>query len=99
MVYSGEEASAVKPTQVHDIRVEPKQRISLEGITFPSVFQRGYVKDTVRNAEYVTYDDHKYGLRYVLYANDSPEARFHKSDLLVIIYGASEETREKHSCE
>jgi hypothetical protein len=44
VVYSAEDASPVKPSQVHDIRVEPKQRISLQGITFPSVFQRGYVK-------------------------------------------------------
>jgi hypothetical protein len=98
VIYVGEGSSLPESLTGHvlNIRLEPKKRLSLEGFVFPVEFLKGYLKDRVRNIECFTYDD-RYGLHYSLYAKDSPDGRFHKGDLQVIVYGASEETEGKYA--
>jgi hypothetical protein len=77
----------------------PKKCISLIGADFSAFKSDSYtysrdpsVGETVFGTVY--YD--KFGLRYSVYAKDSPDGRFHAGDLASIIYGPSNEETSRY---
>ena len=75
-----------------DITLYPKRRFSLIGADF-SAFTPMSVHNRSGPETSVYYD--KFGLRYVVYAEDASDERFHAGDLKEIIYGASNAETEK----
>src|SRR5215471_4828749 len=65
----------------------PKRRVSLIGADF-SAFSTNSIDNSPDKT--TIYSD-KFGLRYVVYAEDAPDGRFHIGDLKKIEYGASDE--------
>jgi hypothetical protein len=69
----------------------PKRRVSLIGADF-SAFSTNSIDNS--RARTTIYSD-KFGLRYVVYAEDAADGRFHIGDLKLIEYGASDAETER----
>jgi hypothetical protein len=76
------------------ITLYPKKRVSLVGADF-SAF-KGVGTYTGHDEESTDYYD-KFGLRYVVYAKDTADGRFHAGDLKLITYGPSNGETEKYT--
>jgi len=73
------------------ITLYPKQRVSLVGADFSAFSITGFYNS---KAKTTLYSD-KFGLRYVVYAEDAADGSFHIGDLKLIEYGASQEATER----
>jgi hypothetical protein len=69
----------------------PKRRVSLIGADFSAFSITGFYNS---NAKTTLYSD-KFGLRYVLYAEDAADGRFHIGDLKLIEYCAPDAETDK----
>jgi hypothetical protein len=78
--------------RLEHIELFPKRRVSLVGADF-SAFASMSVRDRSAPETTVYYD--KFGLRYVIYAEDASDGHFHTGDLKRIIYGSSREDYER----
>jgi hypothetical protein len=72
----------------------PKKRVSVVGADFSAFRVFSYTDSRQPNVEGTVYYD-KFGLRYSVYAKDTPDGRFHAGDLESIIYGPSDEEKTK----
>lgn len=79
--------------RVSHITLYPRKRISLVGADFSAFRRYTYTKG---NEEGKVYYD-KFGLRYVVYAKDSGDGRFHAGDLARMIYGPSDKDTENYT--
>jgi hypothetical protein len=73
--------------RLEEITLYPKQRVSLIGADF-----YGFSKNKIlynSDTKLTVYSD-KFGLQYVVYAEDAADGRFHVGDLKLIKYGASD---------
>jgi hypothetical protein len=73
------------------ITLYPNQRVSLVGADFSAFSITGFYNS---KAKTTLYSD-KFGLRYVVYAEDAADGSFHIGDLKLIEYGAAEEATLK----
>ena len=73
------------------ITLYPKRRVSLIGADFSAFSITGFYNS---KAKTTLYSD-KFGLRYVIYAEDAADGSFHAGDLKLIEYGAAEDERER----
>lgn len=80
--------------RLDSLTLYPKRRVSLIGADF-SAFMSMSVRNRSGEETTVYYD--KFGLRYVVYAQDAADERFHAGDLKEIIYGASNAETEKQT--
>jgi hypothetical protein len=89
---------AVRGRVLH-VYVNPKKCISLVGADF-SAFKSDsstYSRDpSVGGTVYAMIYYDKFGLRYSVYAKDTPDGRFHAGDLASIIYGPSDEETARY---
>jgi hypothetical protein len=74
------------------LTLHPKWRVSLIGADF-SAFSKNQILYN-SDVQLTVYSD-KFGLRYVLYAEDAADGRFHMGDLKFIEYGASDGETKK----
>ncbi len=80
--------------RLDSITLYPKRRVSLVGADFSAFFPMS-IRNRSGGDTTVYYD--KFGLRYVVYAEDAPDERFHIGDLKSITYGASREDTQKYT--
>jgi hypothetical protein len=73
--------------RVTEIRLAPKQRVSLSGIVFSQAFEKSGLVD-VNGVEFNVYRD-KFGLLYAIYKHDSQDGQVHTGDLNQVSYSAS----------
>jgi hypothetical protein len=73
------------------ITLYPKRRVSLVGADFSAFSITGFYNS---KAKTTLYSD-KFGLRYVVYAEDAADGSFHTGDLKLIEYGASEDETQR----
>jgi hypothetical protein len=72
----------------------PKRRVSLVGADFSAFTVNAILYNS--NVTLTVYSD-KFGLRYVVYAEDAADETFHVGDLKFIEYGASYDATERHT--
>lgn len=87
-------ADSVRDRVVH-VYLNPKKRISLVGADFSAFKSYSYMDSRDPNVGGTVYYD-KSGLRYSVYAKDTPDGRFHAGDLESIIYGPSDEETARY---
>jgi len=78
--------------RLDNLKLYPKTRVSLVGADFSAFMPMSVHNDS--GADTTHYYD-RCGLRYVVYAEDALDGRFHVGDLKSITYGASNEDFEK----
>ena len=85
---------SVRGRIVH-VYLNPKKRVSLVGADFSAFKAYAYMDSRDPNVGGTVYHD-KFGLRYSVYAKDTPDGRFHTGDLESIIYGPSDEETARY---
>jgi hypothetical protein len=78
--------------RLDEIVLYPKRRVSLIGADFSAFSSNSVLYHS--DAKTTVYSD-RFGLRYVVYAEDATDGSFHTGDLKLIEYGASEDERER----
>ncbi len=85
---------AVRGRVLH-VYLNPKKRISVVGADFSAFRAYSYTDSRDPNVGGTVYYD-RFGLRYSVYAKDTPDGRFHTGDLESIIYGPSDEETARY---
>ena len=89
--YDGKPWASSLTDKVAHVDLIPEDRVSMTGVSFPSVFTRDDQSSPHVDASWYSYKD-VHGLEYHVFNEDSPDGSIRAGDLMEIVYGPSSRT-------